>query len=245
MASFNRYDTVLNIIRSVAGVIGIERPTVAVASSDLDVVQLVEMLVAKGRELADDHAWQQFERKGTVTIGPDTENGILLPLDWGGFISRTGWDESGDARLSGPMDAVSWQTLTVADMVGNVLHMRYRVRGSELFFETYPEESTDISFEYYSRGWVQDFNIATPSFKDFCEHDSDIVLFDSLMMQYAVRMMWLESKGFDTAAATKDYLRRFNAVRTKDKDAPVLTLNRRAGVRLIDACNVPETGFGS
>lgn len=245
MANFNRYDTVLNIIRSVAGLIGLERPAVAVASSNIEIVQLVEMLNAKGRELADDHGWQQFERKATVTIGPSTENGVLLPEDWQGFISRTGWNETDDTRLIGPLDAVTWQTLTVTDLFGSTMNLRYRVRGSELFFETYPSSDVDVSFEYYSRGWVQDFDIVTPSFKDFCEHDSDIVLFDSLMIQYAVRMMWLESKGFDTTAATKDYLRRFNAVRSKDKDAPVLTLNRRAGVRLIDACNAPETGYGS
>jgi len=245
MANFNRYDTVLNNVRAVAGLVGLERPNVAVASTETEIVQLVEMLNAKGRELADDHGWQQFEKRASVVIGPSAENGVLLPEDWGGFISRTGWNESSNMRLIGPMDAVTWQALTVTDLAGTAFSLRYRVRGSEVFFETYPDQDTTISFEYYSRGWVQDFDVQTPSFKDFCEHDSDIVLFDSLMIQYAVRMMWLESKGFDTAAASKDYLRRFNAVRSKDKDAPVLTLNRRAGVRLIDAYNVPETGFGS
>ena len=245
MANFNRYDTVLNNVRAVAGLVGLERPNVAVASTETEIVQLVEMLNAKGRELCDEHSWQQFERKGTVTIGPGIDNGVLLPDDWGGFISRTGWNETGETRLVGPNDAATWQRITVTSFLGDTINLRYRVRGSQLLFETYPEVATTISFEYYSRGGVQHFDIDVPTFRDFCENDSDIVLFDSLLIQYAVRMLWLETKGFDTAAASKDYLRRFNAVRSKDKDAPVLTLHRRAGVRLINASNTPETGFGS
>lgn len=244
MALYNRYETVGSIIRTVCGLIGLERPTVVVNSQDTVVIQLLEMLIAKGRELSDQHQWQQFERRGEVVIGPSTLNGILLPDDWGGFINRTGWNENSDVRLIGPLDAVDWQTLKVTGLAGSNFNLRYRLRGSELYFEDYPDEDTTISFEYYSRGWVQDFVADPPIYRDYCENDGDIVLFDSLMMQYAVRLMWLESKGFATASAQKDFDTRFASVRSRDKDAPTLALARRMGARLIGSANVPDTGIG-
>jgi hypothetical protein len=245
VALFNRYETVLANVRAVFGLLSLEKPSVAVASSDLEVVQVVDMLTAKGRELGDEFQWQQFQRRGAVTIGPSTENGVLLPEDWAGFISHTGWNESGDTKLIGPLDAAQWQHMLVTDVAGSNFNLRYRVKGSQLYFEDYPADDTEISFEYYSRGWVQDFDESEVVLKDFCENDGDIVLFDSLLIQYAVRLQWLESKNFDTRAAQKDFNRRWAAVTSRDKDAPILTLHRRAGARLLNVYNIPESGFGS
>lgn len=244
MAAFNRYDTVLNVVRAAAQLVGLEQPSVAVANPDLGVQQLVGMLTIKGRELSELHEWQQFERRASVVIGPSTENGVLLPTDWGGFISRTGWNETSQFRLIGPADAVTWQALNVLDEVGSQFSLRYRVRGSELFFEQYPGADTTISFEYYSRGWVQDFDASMVLLKDFCENDNDVVLFDSLLMTYALRLLWLEAKGFDTTSAQKNFDTRFSSTRNRDKDAPTLSLVPRRGVRLLDASNISETGFG-
>lgn len=244
MGLFNRYETALQIVQSVCQLLGLERPSVAVSSSSTEILQLVAMLTAKGRELSESHQWQQFERRASVQIGPSAENGILLPDDWGGFISRTGWNETGDVRLIGPQDAVDWQAMKVTGIAGSSFNLRYRVYGGQVYFEDYPSDETAISFEYYSRGWAQDADVSETTLKDFCEKDSDIVLLDSLLMQYAVRLMWLESKGFATGAAQKDYENRFATVRSRDKDAPTLALSRRRGVRLLDAANIPETGFG-
>jgi len=75
----------------------------------------------------------------------------------------------------------------------------------------------------------------------------DEVLFEPLLMIRALKLGFLEAKGFDTAAAQRAYDQTFESVRGNINAAPRLSLNGPGTIRdrLIDSNNLPICGYGS
>jgi hypothetical protein len=97
--------------------------------------------------------------------------------------------------------------------------------------------------EYISQGYIQDQDDAT-LFKNFADKNGDLFLIDQYLIYYLAKAKWLEVKGFDSAAAMRDFQVSFEQRFTQDQGAPVLSLINRTGYRYLDYWNIPDTNYG-
>jgi hypothetical protein len=67
------------------------------------------------------------------------------------------------------------------------------------------------------------------------------------MMVHRLRRDFLRIKGFDSTAATEDYDKALERAQGSAEAAPVLNLNHSPAnrARLLDANNLPPTGYGT
>jgi hypothetical protein len=110
-----------------------------------------------------------------------------------------------------------------------------------------PPFPSPVTFEYMyiTRGQVIDQD--DPAIiKNVATKNGDQFILDSYLITLLGRCKWLEWKGFDSAAATRDFLIAFNSRVGADKGAPVLSISRVYGFPYIDPMSsLPDTGYGS
>jgi hypothetical protein len=74
---------------------------------------------------------------------------------------------------------------------------------------------------------------------------ADVPIFDSYLLERALKTKWLAAKGFDTTAAQADYNQAFEQLTGADKSAPVLNAGARGfGLKLLNGYNVSDTKYG-
>lgn len=245
MADFSKQQTALTIIQEVCGQLGLPVPAAAVAGlpTDATPAQMVALLTYAGRRLCkptQGYRWTLL----TKTFQLDTVPGTTLypvPTDWDSFQDITGWNWS--TRL--PMvqaGSPQWAALKARRLGGTTIALVYRMRGGqlELFFS--PSTSQHLEITYTSRGWLLDADNIT--YRDYIKNDSDVVLFDPELMQVALKLRFLTTKGFDTNAAQSEYDDALEAAMNADSDAPVLSASSGNQYPLLGYLNTPETGYG-
>lgn len=74
---------------------------------------------------------------------------------------------------------------------------------------------------------------------------NDVVLFDAHLCKRMLKLSWLQAKGFDTTAATADFVRALEQVQGLDGGADVLNAgDGDSDSFLLGDKNVPITGYG-
>jgi hypothetical protein len=127
-----------------------------------------------------------------------------------------------------------------ADFVTRLL---WRIKGGKWEIKSPPVEEQTITMEYISQGWVTDADTAD-LFKNRATKNGDVLLLDNYLTYYLAKAKWLEVKGFDSAAAMRDFNVAFGQRFTVDQGAPVLSLINRTGYRYLDYWNIPDTNYG-
>lgn len=248
MADFNRQQTGLDIVRTVAAMLGLPNPTAAVSNPlDANARQILNLLNYTGRRLikpTSGYRWQVLNRTWQLTTNP-TDTSYPLPPDWDSFIDLTGWNFTSRLPMLGPATDPQWQCLKARNLGSSTISVIYRTRGGK--FEIYNtfSDPQDLRIDYTSRAWVRD-GTDPDVYRDYVANDSDIVLFDAEMMVSATRLRFLVMKGFDTTAALTDFVAAEEAAICADTDAPVLNLTQGDTYPLISTqFNVPDTGYGT
>ncbi|WP_242394851.1 phage adaptor protein [Anaeromyxobacter oryzisoli] len=252
MAALPELDTAGNIVNRAAIQLGLLGVSVAqandpFASQDPNFVQLCELLTSVGDDLNGKHNWPQL-RQECVIVTVAGQNVYPLPADFHEMIDQSGWNRSARLPLIGPLRSQEWQYLK-ARALGMYISVVFRQAGGNL--EINPgmavPAGTTIAFEYESSRWVQSAGAAAPD-KAAPTIGTDVVCYDSELAIAALKLAWLEAKGFDTAAAAERYEAKLEHAIGKSTGAPTLSLvgtGRTAVDRFIDNANLPLTGFGS
>lgn len=241
-----RDDTLLNIANRALAAVGFPPQTDVAGSNDPAVQQMVQSVNQAGTDLLGMHDWQQMLKTFEVSIIADfpgqSSKLIDLPEDFLMFKDQSQWNVSQQLPMIGPVLSQDWQRVTVrtADFVTRLL---WRVRDNQWEIKSPPEDSQDLSMEYISQGYVQDQDDAT-LFKNFADKNGDLFLIDQYLIYYLAKAKWLEVKGFDSAAAMRDFQVSFEQRFTQDQGAPVLSLINRTGYRYLDYWNIPDTNYG-
>ena len=207
--------------------------------------QLVSLLNTAGQELVELHPWQVLRREWEFTTDSGADTGIYdLPDDFGYMIDQTGWDQSNDVPIGGPLSGQAWSYLAGRDLVSSTIYANFRL--TENKFELYPQpppDALDIRFEYISRNWAVS---SGGTGKDWTDVQSDIVRLDPLLMQKFLKVKFLDAKGLDGAAARMDFENVFNSRTGKDAGAGILNASG-SGYRqpYLGNHSIPSTGYGS
>jgi hypothetical protein len=215
----------LAIIREVAGEIGIPVPTIALASTDPQIVQLVKLLNKEGRALSARYGWERLTREATFTTLAAESQGTVASIVGVAHSARhivndTIWNRTRQWPVCGPQDNQNWQGYKAMSVTGPV--SQYRIRGGELLFMPTPAAGETCAFEYVDKYWCTDVTGVT--FKGAVTVDSDAMLLDDEIMQQGLLWRWRAAKKLDY---TEDFVTYENMVAdamARDGTKPTLSM---------------------
>jgi hypothetical protein len=162
-----------------------------------------------------------------------------LPSDYDRMIERTMWDKSRRWQLVGPQTAQQWQWLK-SGWISTGPRIRFRIMDG--YFQIYPGVTTGdvLGFEYHSTGWVN----PGASSKNLFSLDSDTCVFNDRLMINGIKLRYFGVKGFDTTTFSQDYSRELDRAKASDSPQDTLSMAPRPLSVLIDATNIPDSGYG-
>jgi hypothetical protein len=241
-----RFKTINDIVNQVAVEVGLTKQEDIFSSTDAAFAQFIALGNAVGYELLSNAAWEGLVREHSFTTQAGDDGKYDLPDDFAYMINQTGWDQTNDVPLGGPLSAQEWTYLKGRDLVSQTIYASFReIENAFWLFPQPPPEGLEISYEYISRNWV--IPGATPTeFNDSLNQPGDIVLYEPFLFERALKLRFLEARGFDTNMAMSQYTTAMTSWEGKDKGAPILNAgSRRSGIPYLDFRNLPDTNFGT
>lgn len=231
--------TTAEIINDAAVELGLLSADIAdpFASTNPNIVLLCRLMKSSGQEIRDSRMWSWLVQTASITTAIG-QAAYTLPDDFDEMIDQTGWNRSTRFPLGGPLSPQEWQYLQ-ANPTGPV-YSSFRFLNGALFISPTPTAVETITFEYKGLWWVGTES-ETPA------NSVQTVLLPHLLMVRKLKLDYLANKGFDTTNAQRQFDDTYAKEAAKDSPGRVLSLNGRSGVgfRLIDASNLPDTGYGS
>lgn len=208
---------VLELVRMMCGATGIQQPTSLIGTSDLQTIQLRELLNEEGTELASRSAsgWQALIGEKTFTTIADQDQGLLVggsilsaADNYRTILNETLWNRSKRIPVFGPRAPRVWQgfkALTFAGPFGE-----YRIRGGHLLIMPTPAAGETIAFEFVTRNWLTSSDGSES--RAIIEDDEDVPLLDEEVLRAGLRWRWKRNKGLD-------YSEEFSAYESRVIDA--------------------------
>lgn len=242
-----RFETAQQVINAAANEVGLAAasnfdPT---TSADPAFVQLTALCTTAGRELYGMHEWQALNKSYTFTVQNGDTGNYNLPADWGYPIDGTGWNPTNKLPLGGPLTPQNWEYLVNTGLAKNTIYISYRM--NQMQFQILPQPppvGQVITLEYVSRYWVAVTGAPTVPAQDSVLLASDVILFEPILMVKFLKLRFLEAKGFDTTAATNQFLGIFNGITGKDESSQTLNMARMRVFPYLGWRNIPETNYG-
>ena len=244
-----RTDTLLGICNRALQSVGFPAQADVAGSTDPAVIQMVQAANQAATDLLGMAYWEVMHKTYQITIGPygpspPSSAFVALPEDFFMFFDQTQWNNSQQLPMIGPVLPQDWQRVTVRT-ANFTTRMLWRVRDGQWEIKSPPSDAQDISMEYISQAMVQDADDGT-LYKNFANKNGDTFLLDAYLIYYLTKAKWLEVKGFDSAAAMRDFQVSFEQRFRVDEGAPVLSLiNGRSTYRYLDYWNIPDTNYGN
>lgn len=242
-----RFETANTIINRVALEVGLATDTDPVSSTNEHFQQLQGLLDGCGQELVELHPWQGLMRpwEKVTAVPPDTGD-YDLPDDFAYMINQTGWDQTNNVALGGPLGAQDWAYLEGRDLVSQSIYASFRLAQNKIrLFPQPPPNGLTIKFIYISRNWLLEQNGTT--YRDTIGTGSDVVLYEPIMIMKFLKCKFLEAKGMDSSAARIEFENMLQARMGADEGAPILNAanNSRGFPYLHPYFNTGDTGFGT
>lgn len=229
------YWTAVDILKQLAGELGLPRPATIVGIEDIQSVQLLSLLNSSGNELLMFYPWAQFAKEWTFQTVPGQED-YEIPADWAYFMDQTQWDRTDHWPLLGPKSPQEWAWLK-GSLVAALPRQRFRVVDGK--FKLWPvpgSPNMTMAMEYVTNDWVQSGQV----FKDMVTLDGDIVRYNPWLMIKFTKLKFYELKGFPTAGPQGDFIRVFNSLTGKDTGAKILSLSPRHTSEYLGPWSVPD-----
>ena len=236
-----QYWTALEVLKQVAGEIGLPRPVTIVGIDNVQSVQLLSLLNSAGCELSLYYTWEQFNREWTfTTTGVDEYD---LPSDLSYFKDQTQWDRTNHWPLLGPKSAQEWAWLK-GSLVATLPRMRYRITNNKLKLFPTPGNTNNLSMEYVSVNWVESTSVTPdPTYganTDTITLDEDILHYHPWLLVKFVKFKFYELKGLPTTGVQTDFTRIFDSLTGKDVGAEVLSLSPVYQDQLLGIRSIPD-----
>ena len=232
-------------IKRIARMVGHPVPADPAGSIDSAILQMGEAINVGLSELLGLYAWQDLQQRHTISVQQDTpgqkEKAYPLPEDYYRLISQTEWSSGSMTPATGPISPQAWQAAMAQNTIQTSLY--WQIRNDKIWFLSPPSTPTDFSFMYISRAQVIDADDPT-MLKNVAEKNGDQFLLDGFVVTLFGRAKYLEWKGFDASAATRDFWTAYSSRTGGDKSAPVLNLSGPRGVPLIGSHSLPSSGYG-
>lgn len=237
-----QYWSALQVLRQVAGELGLPQPATVVGLSDVQSIQLLSLLNAAGNELNLYYPWEQFVEQWDFATIPGVGE-YATPTDLAYFTDQTQWDRSNHWPLLGPKSAQEWAFLK-GSLVATLPRIRYRIYNNKFQIFPVPQAPNSYNFtmEYIRSTWVIG---ALDVPQDMIVLDSDILEYNQWLLVKFVKFKFYELKGFDTTGVQADFLRIFTSLTGKDTGAKILSLAPTMTPELIGPWSVPDGSWNA
>lgn len=233
--------TAKDVINAVAIDCGLSEWSDPYLSADANAIRLRTQLRKAGQALIGAREWKHLVREMTIT-GDGTTTLFSPPADFLRFVDGSAYNR-GTRWSLGLLTSKGWQALKATSLSSSVQTL-YRIVQGRIQFYTAPAAAAVVAGDYVSRYWAATSG-ATSADLLYPTASTDRVLFESPLIEAAVKVRFLESTGQDSSGAREEYRAAFDAMAGQEP-APVLSLNGGGcSDRLVDGCNYPITGLGS
>lgn len=232
-----------DILNRVAVECGLEAVQDPYGSPTQHFKQMKYLLQSAGEQLCLAYPWEFLVRKFEVTTVAGT-NSYDLPPDFQSFIDQSGWNNTTEEPLIGPLSSQEWNAV-LGRSNENLMRYAFRIFGSTFqIFPNPPADGMDLTMEYQSRYFSSTAGVPVVYLPSFTS-GTDIILFDRTLITRMLKVMWLDAKGFDISAAQAGLNQVFGTLTGKDKGGRVLDAGGNyGGIRYITGANLPISGFG-
>lgn len=232
-----RTGTLLELIQSVCGELGLQIPNQVVSSQDPQIMQLLGILNRFGKDLVRVFEWQELTYNAAIVMA----SGVRLydlPADWNRQIPTTEWESGKRWPVRGPVTSRNW-TAYKGSYVNAGIDTRFRIIRNRIELLDDPANGDTLSFEYISKNWVER---ASGLRTDAFESDDDSYVFPEELMQEGLRLRWKKAKGLTYDQA--DYDDVLERCIGQNKSSPQLSISQVRTGHLIGPYNVPEGNYG-
>jgi hypothetical protein len=236
------FDTANNIMGDAALELGLTSDATTFTASDPTYAQMWALLKSSGQDVARIHDWTHLQQEKVLTT--DGTGSYVLPADFRSMIQQTGWNRTTRFPFGGPLSPQEWQYVSALTSVAPLTVLFRPARNKLLIYNDVAGRT--VAYEYRSTYWVKSSGASVPD-RDYPQDTADTLWLDRLLLVRALKLAWLRAKGLPSDSAYQDYVQALDVARGDDSPAPVLAMSgdTYARPRLIDALNIPETGFGS
>jgi hypothetical protein len=245
------YQSLANVIQTVCSMLSLPIPTDPAGSTDPNVVMMITAANLASLEMLNAYEWSALTKRGVINVvtvlpptpGEAVEQAYDLPEDFYRFIDQTQWNDAMRFPAVGPVSPQGWQTYMVFPISANFT-LTWMIRQRQIYFLNPPEApGQNFSFMYLSQALVQDADDTT-LYKNVASKNGDTFQLDGILMSLMTRVKWLESKGFDSSAAVRDFLLAFDSRIGAEKGANILNMaGNRHGYPYIGIGNLPEASL--
>lgn len=196
--------SLLTLIQSVTGRIGITSPLIVATSSDPQIIQLKNIANEEGKNMAAGYPWQCLQVSTTFTTVNTESQGLINTLAPGykKIINETIWNRDLRRPVFGALSPQQWEQLKAQTMQGP--WNQYRIQQGSLNFIPAPMAGQTCAFEYLSKNWIVAIDAST---KSAFSSDNDEPLLDEDIMTQGVIWRWKKYKGFEYAEDFNEYQR--------------------------------------
>ncbi|ABK44227.1 conserved hypothetical protein [Magnetococcus marinus MC-1] len=213
--------SLLSMVQQAADLIGVQRPTQVVSSSDPTIRQLLAVAQMEGRTLAARGPWPEMTREASFTTVAGQANYDLQSLvpDMDFLINNTMWNRTTGRVVGGPMSAMDWQANRAHGSA--TPFPTFRIREGVLMFAPTPAQSESYSFEYHSKNWCKS---SAGDGQQGWQADSDVGILSEHLMTLGLVWRFKKAKGFDYSQEYGAYQNEVSQKKARSGGSPILSL---------------------
>jgi hypothetical protein len=234
--------SLLDIVNRAQDELGLVRSGAVAASTDPQARQLFALANAAGRAIARRHAWGDLITLATITTVGGTSD-YAVPGDFDRLVPQTHWDRSSKLRIGGPDTPQADRFRRESTPTTPSLHRIFRQIGSTAIrvFPTPAASGQTLVYEYVSKKWARGAGGAAQL--EFSA-DADISVFNPDLMVRELKWRFRAAKGFSADAEKAESDDLVKQLIAADTGMPTLCAASHAGLRLLGAGNIPDSGYG-
>jgi len=166
-----------------------------------------------------------------------------MPSDFAYFIVQTFWDGNYRWQLLGPLDAQEKNVLKYGISPAGP-RKRFWIMGNYMYLNPAPTTTGEyIYYDYYSNAWCQS---ASGTLQSIWTADTDYYNLDDEAFILGLKWRFLAAKGLNYAQEKQTYELQVQRLMSRNGGNRAIPLNAQtSGINLLNAGNVPDTGFGT
>lgn len=230
--------TMLQIIQSATGEMGLSVPNYVAGNTTSDTVQMLALLNGLGDDLMREFDWQALVKVYSwASTGTETYS---LPSDYDRQLDRTHYDSSKKWEMLGPESPQQWAFLTNS-YISTGPRARYRIFGNKIHIWPATISGDTLTFEYVSNAWATD---SGGTAKSSFTVDTDTSIFPDRLMITGLKLRYFSVKGFNTQEFQAEFMRYLSVAKSDDQGSPVLSFAPKMSSVLIGYENIPDTNYG-
>ena len=185
--------SLLTMTQQAARRIGVNPPSVVVASSDPQILQLLALANEEGQDLSARYPWTALQNESTFTTVAAETQGTITTLAGASFryiLNDIMWNRSLLRPVFGPLVPQDWQALKARNVTGP--YAQFRIRGTSVLFIPQPAAGNTIAFEWISKNWV---NVNAGGTSATWTADADTGALDEEIMTMGIIWRFKAAKG--------------------------------------------------